>query len=117
MGKKIESADGTKVDKRSSANNDENVYKIRKIGDLRLSGCINNIQYAHISGAFSSSNYAKSELEIKYHQRRRAGAKRIWNAELIAPKQMLDSIRMKVEWKEINEKLQFSKQTNGKVSK
>lgn len=94
---------------------DANTYKLRKIGDLRIAGCINSKSYADISGAFHSLNYKKSELEIKYHQRRRAGVKRIWKAELIAPKNITDSIRMKVQWTEIDEKARGSQAKSGKL--
>ncbi len=54
------------------------------------------MEYADISGAFNSLNYRKSELIIKYKQRKRAGIKRIWNCELIPQENIMDTIKMKI---------------------
>ena len=48
-------------------------------------------------------------------QRRRAGVKRVWNAQLIAPDDLSDSITMSVEWREMTSNLKLSKQQKGKL--
>eukprot|EP01084_Bolivina_argentea_P159734 278204_1 len=90
-------------------------YKIRVVGDLRIIGCINNINYANIGGVLNLNNYRKAKLEIRFGQRRiiNMKQKRVWKCEIIAPQNnnnnIFNPILMKVKWKEINPKASESK--------
>eukprot|EP01083_Nonionella_stella_P308875 1091660_1 len=86
-------------------------YKLRKIGDKRIIGCMNNIDYAELGGTFSKSNYTKAKIEIKFKKRRIKvyNSRRVWSCELIPPKSIIDDITMKVKWEEINQNAAKSK--------
>ena len=103
-----------KLDKTKSSGDDNRVYKLRKIGDSRICGCIDK-DYANISGAFDALNSKKAELEIKYLQRRRVGVRRVWKAQLIAPKTITDDTGMKVQWTEIDKNARQSQLKTGKL--
>eukprot|EP01083_Nonionella_stella_P149875 476623_1 len=79
-------------------------YKFRKIGERRIIGCMNNIDYAEFGGTFAQSNYKKAKMEIKFKKRRIKvhDQRRLWFCELTPPQSLVDDIIMKIKWEEIN---------------
>ena len=94
-------------------------YKLRKIGDLRIIGCLNNAKYAEIRGSFNRSNYKKATLQIAFKQRRikNSKAKRIWKCTLFPPESVASDIRMSVKWEEINKNAANTKEGSLKLFK
>ena len=79
-------------------------YKLRKIGDLRISGCMNDIKTAEIGGTFKENNYKKAKMEVKFKKKRTINhSRRIWNCTIHPPKSILDPITMKVKWSDKQE--------------
>ena len=82
-------------------------YKIRKYGDVRVMGCMNDMTHADIGGGLLKANYKKAKLEIRFKKRRihnAAHQRRIWNCEIHPPEDDESPITMTVNWEEHNKK-------------
>ena len=82
-------------------------YKIRKYGDVRIIGCMNDKFFADIGGGLIKKDYKKAKLEIRFKKRRIPNAahqRRIWNCTIQAPEKVENPITMKVKWEEHNKK-------------
>ena len=82
-------------------------YKLRKYGDVRVMGCMNDVDFADIGGGLIKKDYKKAKLEIRFKKRRihnAAHQRRIWNCEIHPPEDNFSPITMTVKWEEHNKK-------------
>eukprot|EP01083_Nonionella_stella_P199422 731269_1 len=85
-------------------NNDE-IYKIKQLGDTKLCGFIKNFEFCDMNGSIimkNGSNKTKAQMIIFWHIGPRKNKRRLCKCSLIKPlNPNNEAIKMIVEWKEI----------------
>jgi len=80
-------------------------YKFRKMGDLKVIGCLNTMDEAVIGGSLKDTNYRTATLQIAFRPQQRLRItvpkhRRMWRCTLHPPQHVLDPLTMEVEWEE-----------------